>query len=292
MKKAGVIMIKKKLVDTTLRDGEQCPGIVIHPKEKLEMALLFDQIGFYEIEVGAAFENIEDIDFFRQLISKRKNAKISLWCRMRQEVVKKAVELQPDVLHIGVPVSYVQIYTKLNKNKDWVKRSISECLEVAALTGTEVIVGFEDASRADIGFMIRLGRYLEEFGVKTIRLADTVGIFTPAQSQSIVKELCASTGLSIQIHEHNDFGMAIANSILMAEAGAEYVDCTLFGMGERAGNCDTWEFLNVTERQFDFGVSKSDIYNAEEKLLHLLKDRMPEELYLDYLEKHQWRGRM
>lgn len=261
---------KKMLVDTTLRDGEQCPGVAFRPEDKIEMALFLDQIGVYEIEIGVFVKECEG-SIIGTVMEQRENARISVWSRLVEDDVEYAASLQPDLIHIGVPISYTQIYGKLRKNKDWLKNQVGGCLEVALKKGIPVTVGFEDASRADIGFMINMAKFVNSYGVETIRLADTVGSFTPSVCRRTVKDLLSEITIQIETHEHNDLGMAVANTIAMLKEGAQLADCTLLGLGERAGNCDMLDLIRSTEYLFDFGVRKSDVKIAEEKLINIIQ---------------------
>ncbi len=262
-----------KIVDTTLRDGEQCSGVVLFPSDKVRLSLLLDEIGVYEIEVGIYDRKTEGRDYLPEIMERKKRAKISLWARLDPKDVMEACHQKPDIIHIAVPVSYVQIYSKLNKNKAWVERQLTECMRIAGDFRVEVALGFEDCSRADIGFMIRLALLAEKLGAKTIRLADTVGIFAPVKAGNLVSEIKTHFSLKIEAHEHNDFGMAVANSIEMANMGAELIDCTLLGIGERAGNCSMYEFIQASESRFDSGVDKKGILRAMSMLTEMLSLR-------------------
>ena len=257
---------KKRIVDTTLRDGEQSAGIALTEQDKIELAIMLDELGVYEIEAGIPIMQTESKDYISEIKKVCKFSKISVWSRMNPEDVKQAILCKPDIIHIGAPVSYVQIYGKLNKNKTWVQKVLSECIDIAIAGGIEVTVGFEDASRSDEGFMINTAIMIEKLGVKSVRVADTVGILTPHRSAELVKKLRSQVGLNIEFHAHNDLGMAIANSIASAKAGAEYIDCTLLGIGERSGNCDLFKFLYATERIFDCGIDKREVVAVENAL--------------------------
>lgn len=260
----------KKLIDTTLRDGEQCPGIAFQPEDKIKLALLLDEIGVYEMEVGLANRETEGTFFVPEIMAKKKNAKVSLWSRMDLQEVSEAIAMQPDLIHIGVPVSYVQIYTKLKKNKTWVIKNTVECIEKANQYNIPVTIGFEDSTRADIGFMLSIAKTVNELGVTTIRLADTVGLVTPDRGEMLVKEMKKLQDMKYEIHEHNDLGMAVANSIAMLRAGADMVDCTLLGLGERAGNCNMLDLIHASEHIFDYGVNKKMIQQAEQELIQII----------------------
>jgi homocitrate synthase NifV len=259
-----------RIVDTTLRDGEQCSGIVFSPEDKIRLALCLDQIGIYEIEVGIYDRKTEGSEYLREIMKEKKNAQISLWARLNPNDVMEACHQKPDIVHIAVPVSYVQIYSKLNKNKAWVEKQLAECMKIANDFRVSVTLGFEDSSRADIGFMIRLAVLGEILGASTIRLADTVGIFTPLKAGALVSEIKSHTSLNIEAHEHNDFGMAVANSLEMANMGAELIDCTLFGIGERAGNCNMYDFIHACDSMFHTGIERKQIIKSMEMLSQIL----------------------
>ena len=258
------------MVDTTLRDGEQRPGITFSIEDKIRLAGLLDQAGVYEIEAGFYDAGMEGRDYIRRIMEKRKKALVSVWSLLNAECVEQAARQKPDLIHIGTPVSYVQIYHKLKKNKKWVERMLQDCIQVAKDYGVGVTVGLEDATRADVAFMNHLLRTMEQQGVEAVRLADTVGILSPQRARNMVRELKEVVPLKIEIHEHNDFGMAVANSIVMAAAGADMVDATLFGIGERAGNCDLYQFVHAAGRKFELDMKKAEIRRAE----ILLKEMM------------------
>jgi homocitrate synthase NifV len=264
----------KYIVDTTLRDGEQSPGIALCTKDKVKIAKLLDEIGVYEIEAGVPCIGQAEADGISEIIENTRNAKISVWSRMNINDVKFSINCNPHIIHIGTPVSYIQIYNKLKKNKAWVQKNILECVYEAKNQGIEVTVGLEDASRSDIGFILSLIKELKKAGVNIIRLADTVGILTPNRTKEIVETIKAHSDVEIEMHVHNDLGMAVANSIIGAKAGAAFVDCTLFGIGERTGNCNFYDFVHASESIFNFAMSKKQIKNIEEKSYQELKGAM------------------
>ena len=260
--------MKKKIniVDTTLRDGEQRAGLAFEMQEKLYLASLIDACGVSEIEAGISSRELEGDAYYSELRNYVKHAKLSLWSRMVLEDVKEAISCQPDMIHVGVPVSYVHIYSKLKKNKTWVQKRICECMDLVQKNGIEIVLGFEDASRADMGFLIDTAKLIEEMGGKTLRIADTVGIFTPGRTIEIISQLSEKVGLDIEFHGHNDLGMVVANSMSAANAGAKFVDCTLLGIGERCGNCDMLGFYSATTRFFDTQIDLDAVKKAQNML--------------------------
>ncbi len=253
----------KHIVDTTLRDGEQSPGIALGIEDKVKIAGLLDALGVYEIEAGIPVISEAEEAGICRILENRRQARISVWSRMNVSDVKRSVACRPDIIHIGAPVSYVQIYSKLKKNKDWVVKSVLECAEAAKSRDIAVTVGLEDASRSDIGFLLSLIRELKNAGVDTVRVADTVGVLTPNRTRELVKTIRDYSDIKIELHIHNDLGMAVANSIIGAKEGADYIDCTLFGIGERAGNCNLYDFVNAGEAIFQFAMNRKQIRAVE-----------------------------
>lgn len=262
---------RKYIVDTTLRDGEQSPGIAFGIEDKLKIARLLDEIGVYEIEAGIPVISELEEEGIRLIIEQKRNAKISVWSRMSIQDVKRSIACKPDIIHIGAPASYVQIYSKLKKNKGWVLKSVLECVDVAMSHKVAVTVGLEDASRSDIGFLLSMIKELQKAGVDIIRVADTVGILTPVRTREIVTMIRDYSDIKIELHIHNDLGMAVANSIIGAKAGADFIDCTLFGIGERTGNCNLYDFVKAGEALFHFDISKKQVRSVEQEVFCELK---------------------
>ncbi len=262
------------IVDTTLRDGEQSPGIALGIEDKVKIAKLLDELGVYEIEAGIPVLSEIEEEGITRIIRNRQRAKVSVWSRMNKEDVKGSIRCKPDLIHIGMPVSYIQIYSKLRKNKSWVLKNILECVEVAMSDNIEVTVGFEDASRSDIGFMLSIIKELKHAGVTTIRIADTVGVLTPGRTKELVDTIKQNSEIRLEMHVHNDLGMAVANSIVGARAGAELIDCTLFGIGERAGNCNFYDFVHACESVFQFNMNNKQIRKVEKEVYPELSGAM------------------
>jgi homocitrate synthase NifV len=249
---------KKYLIDTTLRDGEQSPGFAFNIDEKVMLALLMDRAGIYQVEAGVPAMGKYEKDTICKIMGNRTRTRISTWNRMKKEDIEHSFDCCPDIIHISAPVSYVHIYSKLKKNKIWLLKNLQECVSLAIDKGYIVTVGLEDASRADITFIISIANILKDMGVASIRFADTVGVLTPSRAYQSINEIISNTGIPIGIHAHNDFGMAVANSLEAAKAGAKFIDTTLFGIGERAGNCDLNQFITSAEKIFDINPSHID----------------------------------
>lgn len=237
-----------KIVDTTLRDGEQKPGIAFGINDKIRIAKDIDEMGVYQIEAGVPAMGGEEKKSVEKIVSLGLKSKISSWNRMNVKDIQDSIDCGVDIIHISVPTSDIQLDSKLAKDKKWIIYNMEKNITFAKEKGFEVTIGFEDASRADVLFLIQLCKIALSLDVKRVRYADTVGILYPRKTYNIIKKIKESAPVEIEFHGHNDFGMAIANSIAAVQATAEYVDCTVSGIGERAGNCDYLKFLTVCSK--------------------------------------------
>lgn len=235
------------IVDTTLRDGEQSAGRAFSVDEKVEIAKYMFDNNIYQIEAGIPAMGDLEKECIKRILDVRKNSLISTWNRMNKNDILNSFDCKPDIIHISVPTSDIQIYSNLGKDKKWIEDNLRDCVFFARDKGYEVTIGFEDASRTDIKYLISLCKIIQDMGVKRVRYADTVGILMPSLVKDAVKTLINNTGIEIEIHAHNDFGMAIPISLEAVKNGAKYVDCTLDGIGERAGNCNLQAFISVID---------------------------------------------
>ncbi|MBV4441567.1 homocitrate synthase [Clostridium tyrobutyricum] len=235
------------IVDTTLRDGEQKACIALDMDQKVKIAKILDKMGVGQIEAGVAAMDGEEKESIKKIMNLGLNSKISSWNRMNIQDIDDSMDCGVDIVHISIPSSDLQIKSKLRKDRDWVINNARKCIAYTLDKGYEVTIGLEDASRADINFLIELCITVSEMGVKRVRYADTVGILYPRKIFYHLKKLIQEVPLEIEIHAHNDFGMALANSLGAIEAGAKYVNCTVTGIGERAGNCDFLKFVKILD---------------------------------------------
>jgi homocitrate synthase NifV len=261
----------KYIVDTTMRDGEQSPGMAMTKEQKVKIAGVLDDAGVYQIEAGIPAVSSYEIDTISEIMDSRRHAKISVWNRLRLEDIRDSVRCRPDIMHISTPVSYVLIYSKLNTNKNWVLKNLCTCVDYALSRGFEVTIGFEDASRADITFMVSLAQQLKKMGVSRIRFADTVGVLSPSRTYQSMKEIISYSGMDVEIHTHNDLGLAVANAVLGAAGGADYIDTTILGLGERAGNCDFSKFVYAAQNVFELGISASAAIKPEKAVAEIMR---------------------
>ena len=232
-----------KIVDTTLRDGEQTAGVVFSNDEKRQIARLLAEAGVYQIEAGVPAMKGDEKDAIRDIVKDNNRASILGWCRAVAEDIREAIDCGLDAVCVSVPVSDVHIEKKLGKNRAWVYDNIVRAINFAKSSGLYVSCNAEDASRAKMEDLITFTRIAKEAGADRLRFCDTVGILGPSQTAEKIGTLIHEVGLPVEMHAHNDFGLATANSIAALKAGASFVSVTVNGLGERAGNAPLEEVV-------------------------------------------------
>ena len=223
--------------DTTLRDGEQTAGVAFSKKEKITIARMLDAVGVHEIECGIPTMGEEERASIRSLVDLGLSARLITWNRAVVKDIEASIACGVEAVDISLSVSDMMIRHKLGKNRQWVKEQLKHALGFAKGKGLYVSVGGEDSSRADLNFLVELMQTARGLGADRFRFCDTLGILDPFTMFEKVRALrCAIPELPIEIHTHNDLGMATANAIAGIKAGARFVNTTVNGLGERAGN--------------------------------------------------------
>jgi homocitrate synthase NifV len=225
------------IIDSTLREGEQTPGVLFSPAEKREIIKGLVRVGVDEVELGIASRFHPCVgaltDYCRR---EHPGLGLSLWSRCRQEDIETAAEWRPDILSLSIPVSDIHLEKRLGKGRTWAFNTMRRAMELAERRGLTLGVGFEDASRSDLNFLLAMAKEAERLGAVRVRLADTLGIATPTDMARLVAHLDKIlTTCAVAVHTHNDFGMATANALAALEAGARFVDTVVLGLGERTG---------------------------------------------------------
>jgi homocitrate synthase NifV len=248
--------MKVHVVDTTLRDGEQAAGLVLSAEEKVKIAKTLDTAGVFAIEAGIPAIGPEERDVMREILSLGLKAQVIAWNRANLQDILLAVNCGFQHIHVSVPVSDLHIRYKLGKSREWVLKRLAESLEYARSFGCRVFAGAEDASRADEEFLLQVAEVAGRMGAERIRYADTVGCLDPFRIYDIMQRLVKKCVLPIEVHLHNDFGLATANTVSAVRAGVGLVSVTVGGIGERAGNASLERIVEVfgTLEGYDIGM--------------------------------------
>ena len=224
------------VVDTTLRDGEQTAGVVFANEEKLAIATMLSDLGVDQLEVGIPTMGGDEKDAIKSIVKRNLKSSIMAWNRAVISDIQESIDCGVDAVAISISVSDIHIKNKLKTSREWVLENMVKSVEYAKKNGLYVSVNGEDASRADREFLIKFMKAAKEVGADRVRYCDTVGVMGPFQIEEEIKALYDNAKLDIEMHTHNDFGMATANAIAGLRGGANHVGVTVNGLGERAGN--------------------------------------------------------
>ncbi|RLI04357.1 2-isopropylmalate synthase [Candidatus Bathyarchaeota archaeon] len=242
------------IFDTTLRDGEQTPGVSLTPEKKLEIARQLDKLGVNIIEAGFAAASQGEMEAISLISKENLKAEICSFARGVKKDIDAVVKSGADSVFLVIPSSDLHIKHKLKKSKDEILELTAKSVKYAKDSGLIVELGPEDATRADMKFLKKMIAKGVSEGADRVTPCDTVGILTPERTYKFYSELKdAFPDVKLGAHCHDDFGMAVANSIAALKAGADEVHVTMNGLGERAGNAALEEVV----------VSLKLLYNVE-----------------------------
>ncbi|MFV0467895.1 MAG: hypothetical protein ACK5MK_03085 [Dysgonomonas sp.] len=245
-------------LDTTLRDGEQTPGVYFTNKEKLYIASELNNIGVEIIEAGIPSMGEEESNSLKALKRLNLKSEILSWNRLLADDVLASLRAEIMTMHLSIPTSDIMIEKKMGKTKDWIIPQMEKVFSFAIKQGAVISFGAEDASRTDLNFLKEVFIAAQDLGAKRVRFADTLGIMTPLSVGKAIKFLAEGLSIPIDFHGHNDFGMATANALSAWENGADVISCSVLGLGERAGNTSLEEFACIMQylekkiENFDF----------------------------------------
>lgn len=224
-------------IDSTLRDGEQAPGVSFNPLEKVHIAAMLEGLGIHEAEIGTPAMGKSEIAIMRDIATAGFNYETLSWCRAIEDDIYAAVKTRTSGINISFPVSKIQLEA-IGKDENWVYCKIPKLISMATDHFEFVAIGLQDASRADYDFLKNVINLANGFYADRIRIADTVGCLNPFTTQALFQKLMLDfPTTNFEFHGHNDLGMATANSLAAIASGAQSLSTTINGLGERAGNC-------------------------------------------------------
>ncbi len=267
-----------KILDTTLRDGEQTPGVSLSVEQKVMIAEALDSLGVDVIEAGTAIASEGDFNAIREITQRGFKAEICSFARIKKEDIDAAADAGADSIFMVAPSSDIHIKAKFpGRDRNFVLEESVKAVEYAKERGLVVEFGAEDASRADLDFVVDLFRHAEDAGADRVTFADTVGVFSPEKMESTVKRIISEIKLPLAIHCHDDFGLATANTISGIKAGASEFHGTINGIGERAGNAAIEEVVIALEYLYGIKtkIRKERIYNTSKLVERLTRIVVP-----------------
>lgn len=240
------------IVDTTLRDGEQTAGVVFANDEKIAIASMLSELGVDQLEVGIPTMGGDEKEAIKNIVKRNLKSSIMAWNRAVISDIEQSIDCGVDAVAISISVSDIHIKHKLKTSREWVIENMVKSVEFAKKNGLYVSVNGEDASRADKEFLVEFIKEAKNAGADRFRYCDTVGIMEPFKINKDIRYLYEKTDFDIEMHTHNDFGMATANAIGGIMAGASHVGVTVNGLGERAGNAALEEVLMALMYVYNF----------------------------------------
>ena len=249
-----------RIFDTTLRDGEQTPRTSFSDEDKREIATVLDEMGTHVIEAGfpansdAEFEAVRDI-------ARTTETSVAGLARVVESDIEAAIEAEVDMVHVFASTSDVQIEDSMHSNRAEVKRRSVDAVEQAKSADVEVMFSPMDATRTDPEYLAEVVEAVSEVDVDWINIPDTTGVASPSRFADLVEFVGEHTDARIDVHTHDDFGMASANAVAGFEAGADQAQVSVNGIGERAGNAAYEEVVMAAESVYgaDTGIDTTRI---------------------------------
>ncbi|MDD3985126.1 MAG: homocitrate synthase family protein [Methanobacterium sp.] len=263
--------------DTTLRDGEQTPGVCLRTPEKVEIAKKLDELGIHQIESGFPVVSNEEKRSIKAIVNEDLNAKILCLSRTKKSDIDTAIDCDVDGVITFMGTSDLHLKHKIKMSREEILNICMNSIEHAKDHGLFVAFSAEDATRTDLDFLKKIYKRADDFGVDRIHIADTVGAISPYGMDYLVKEIRPTIKADIALHCHNDFGMALSNSIAGLLAGANAVSTTVNGIGERAGNTSLEELIMSLKFIYgiDLGFNISKFYELSKLVESLTHVKIP-----------------
>ncbi len=267
--------MKVRIFDTTLRDGEQTPGVALSPEQKLHIAHKLDELGVDAIEAGFPVVSQGERKGVKLITEANLKAEICGLTRTNKKDIDAAVDCGLTYIHNFIATSDIHLEHKLKITRDEALQQAIEAVEYAKSRGLQVEFSAEDATRSDREFLKKVFSEVAKAGADRIDIPDTVGYSTPQYIAEITKDAIEASKLPVSVHCHNDFGLAVANAISGIQAGAQCAHVTINGIGERAGNASLEEFVMALQcLQFDTkwetGIKTQLLYDTSRYISNLV----------------------
>ncbi len=259
--------MKVRIFDTTLRDGEQTPGVSLSPEKKLNIAKKLDALGIDAIETGFPVISDGERNAVKMITSENLQAELCGLARTNRKDIDAAVDCGLNYIHTFIATSDIHLEYKLKMTREQALEKAIDAVEYGKSRGLQVEFSAEDATRTDREFLKKVFGEVAKAGADRIDIPDTVGYSTPQYIAEITRDAIDATKLPISVHCHNDFGLAVANAISGIQAGAECAHVTINGIGERAGNASLEEFVMALnslqfEQKWDTNINKELLYET------------------------------
>lgn len=267
-----------KVYDTTLRDGEQTPGVCLGTPEKLQIARKLDELGIHQIEAGFPVVSKQEEKSVKTIVNEDLDAQILVLSRTKKEDIDKAIDCGVDGIITFMATSDLHLKHKFNMSREDILNICMNSIEHAKDHGLFVAFSAEDATRTDLDFLKQVYKKAEDCGADRVHIADTVGAISPQGMDYLVRELRSDLKAEIALHCHNDFGLAVSNCISGLLAGANAVSTTVNGIGERAGNTSLEELVMSLYLIYgvDLGFNISVFYELSQLVGELTHMNVPE----------------
>jgi 2-isopropylmalate synthase len=253
-----------RIFDTTLRDGEQTPGVSLTNEDKIEIAHQLDKLGVDTIEAGFPSSSEGEKKVVKDIAKAGLNTEVCALCRATKSDIDAALDCDVAAIHVFIPTSPVQMKYAVNLTTEQVLAATLESVEYVKKHGLICEFSPMDATRSELAFLKKVCQAAQKAGMDRLNVPDTVGVMIPKAMTQLIEDLKTVISTPISTHCHDDFGMAVANSLAAVEAGASQVQCTVNGLGERAGNASLEEVVMALHMIYKFktGINTKLLYST------------------------------